>query len=105
MEHGIDLTYSKQHFEKEVRYINELLRHMKLEHVVAKKLVKKRTNYEKCLSVLAGNNEEDYDPDTPLMSLRSHLYHLEKQVKVVPESQIIIDQINYVTKLLRDGKS
>lgn len=105
MEHGIDLTYSKQHFQKEIKYINELLRHMKLEHVVAKKLVKKRTNYEKCLGMLNGHKEEDYNPDMPIISLRSHLYHLEKQVEVVPSSQKIIDQINYVTKFLRDGKS
>jgi hypothetical protein len=105
MEHGINLDYSKQNFEREIRYINELLRHMKLEHKVARKLVAKRTNYEKCLSILNGSKETDYDPEIPLINLRSDLYYLNKQVEVVPNSQKIIDQIEYVTKLLNDGKS
>lgn len=105
MEHGINLTYSIEHFEKEIRYINELLRYMKLNHVVGKKLVAKRTNYEKCISILFGNEETDYDPEIPLTSLRGRLDQLEKQVKFTPGSQKIIDQINYVTKLLTDGKS
>jgi hypothetical protein len=105
MEHGIDLEYSIKHFEKEIKYINELLRYMKLEHAVGRKLVNKRTNYEKCLNVLLGHKEIDYDPEVPLTSLRAKLYQLNQQLEVIPEAQVIIDQIEYVTKLLKDGKS
>jgi hypothetical protein len=105
MEHGIDLTYSKKHFEKEIRYINELLKHLKLEHIIGRKLVNKRNNYEKSISILNGNKESDYDPEVPLTSLRANLYQLNQQVEVIPEAQVIIEQINYVTKLLKDGKS
>ena len=105
MEHGIDLEYSINHFEKEIRYVNELLQHMKLEHAVGRKLVNKRSNYEKSISILKGNKESDYDSELPLTSLRANLYQLNQQVEVIPEAQIIIDQINYVTKLLKDGKS
>lgn len=105
MEHGIDLGYSIKHFEKEIKYVNELLQHMKLEHTVGRKLVKKRTNYEKSISILKGNEESDYNPEVPLTSLRAKLYQLNQQVEVIPEAQVIIDQINYVTKLLNNGKS
>lgn len=104
MEHGIDLKYSIQHFEKEIKYINELLQYMKLEHAVGRKLVKKRTNYEKCLNVLLGHNETDYDPEAPLTSLRAKLYQLNQHVEVISEAQNIINQIEYVTKLLQNGK-
>lgn len=105
MEHGVDLKYSIAHFEKEIKYINELLQYMKMEHLVAKKLVVKRTNYEKCLSILNNYNQLDYDPEVAIISLRGRLPQLKEQAKIVPDSQKIIDEIEYVTKLLRNGKS
>ena len=105
MEHRIDLEYSIKHFEKEIKYVNELLKYMKLEHPISRKLLKKRNNYEKSISILNGNKELDYDPEMPLTSLRAKLYQLNQQVEVIPETQVIIDQINYVTKILNDGKS
>jgi len=105
MEHGIDLTYSKQHFEKEIKYINELLCHIKLEHLAAKKLVAKRANYEKCLSILNSYENLDYDPEVAIISLRGRLPQLKEQAEFIPESKKIIEEIEYVTKLLKDGKS
>ena len=41
MEHGGNLEFTKFIFKEQITYINDLLRHLKKEHHVAKKLVAK----------------------------------------------------------------
>jgi hypothetical protein len=106
MEHGIDLKFSRFVFNKEIEYINQLLFHIKKEHQVAKNLVAKRTNYEKCISILNGEKVIEYDPEIPLLALRSKLNTYKKLQGEIPEtSKKIIDEIEYVTNLLNNGKS
>jgi hypothetical protein len=105
MEHRIDLEYSKKELRKQIEFRDSLLFHIKPDHIIAKNLHKEKLNYEKCLAVLEGKEVEDYDPEIPITQLRSHLEYLNRQLSVVPGSQRIIDEIEYVTNLLDNGKS
>jgi 23S rRNA C2498 (ribose-2'-O)-methylase RlmM len=106
MEHGGNLEFTKFIFKEQITYINDLLRHLKKEHHVAKKLVAKRENYQKCLSILNGEVITDYDPEIPLTKIRSKLDMYKNMEAHMPLTcNKIIEEIEYVTNLLRNGKS
>ena len=77
---------------------------VKDEHYIQNRIRRKLNSIEGALKVLRNEKTTNFDPEYALTHLRANLNWLNRQLEVVPDSQNIIDEIEYVSKLLEDGK-
>jgi hypothetical protein len=104
MEHTNNLNFTFSVFIKEQKRLIELKLLVKDEHYIQNRIRRKLNSIEGALQVLQNKETTNFDPEYALTHLKANLNWLNRQVEVVPDSQNIIDEIEYVSKLLEDGK-
>lgn len=104
MEHTNNLNFTFSEFIKEQKRLIELKLMVREEHYVQKTIRRKLESIEGALNILQNGEPTNFNPEYALTFLRANLNWLNRQVGMVPESQNIIDEIEYVSKLLEDGK-
>lgn len=106
MEHRSDLEFSMAILRNEITRMQALDRLIKDGHIVKKQLRKKITATEIALYKLQGAQvPEGVNFEHPITIIRANLNWLRKQAPVLKSSQDVIDEIEYVTKLLKDERT
>lgn len=106
MEHRINLDFSMAVLRNELTRMQALERLIKDGHTVKKQLRRKILATEIALFKLQGTEvPEQIDFDYPISVIRANLNWLEKQASSLKSSQDMVEEIEYVTKLLKDGRS
>jgi hypothetical protein len=105
MEHRSDLKFSKDLLSRELDRLKSFMRILKEDYKVYKVTLANINSVEGALKIL-DNIPAEFDPTHSIRHLRTTLTWLRDTVKVLPHQQSIIDEIEYVTKLLKsNGKN
>jgi hypothetical protein len=106
MEHGHSLDFSIAIFNNEYLRLAALHRLIKDGHIIKQQLADKMINLQEAINCLHfKETPTDHNFDYPTRLLRSHLHWIRKQAEVLKQNQELIEEIEYVTKLLRDGRN
>lgn len=106
MEHGNDLTFTLAVFIKEIDRLKQLQKLIQDDHRIHATISKKLHSLTNSVKKIKGEDyDKDFNPEYSLTHIQANLNWLDRQLSVVPESQEIINEIEYVSKFLKDGKN
>jgi hypothetical protein len=106
MEHRNNLDFSISVLNNEWQRMFALHQLMKDGNTIKKQLNKKMLFTQEAINRLQGRTElKDANFDHPLRVLRSNLHWLRQQAVLLKSSNEIIDEIEYVTKLLSNERA
>lgn len=104
MEHPSDLKFSINILNRDLDRLYSFMRILKESYGVYHKTQKEIDSLEKALDIIFNPNKiiKDFDCTYAVRCLRANLNWLKDQVKVLPSQKGIIDEIEYITKLLKN---
>ena len=104
MEHPSDLKFSIGILNRDLDRLNSFMRILKETYSVYGKTLKEIESLEGTLDVIFNPHKEikKFDPIYAVRCLRANLNWLKQQVKEVPHQQRFVDEIEYLTKLLKN---
>jgi len=108
MEHPSDLKFSIGILNRDLDRLNSFMRILKESYSVYPKTVREIKSLEGALEVIFNPHKKvkDFEPTYAVRCLRANLNWLKDQVKEVPHQQKFVDEIEYLTKLLKsNGKN
>jgi hypothetical protein len=105
MEHPSDLKFSIGILNRDLDRLNSFIRILKETYSVYGKTLKEIESLEGALEVIFNPHKEikKFDPTYAIRCLRANLNWLKQQVEVVPHQQKFVDEIEYLTKLLKNN--
>lgn len=106
MEHRHSLDFSISVLSNEYLRLAQLHRLIQDGHVIKKKVADKMFDVQAAIDCIHDNKANlGINFDHPIRVLRANLNWLRKQAPILKSSQAVIDEIEYVTKLLRNEQN
>jgi len=106
MEYGGSLEFSKAILNNELTRMYALTNLIKDSHVIKKGLKRKIKSVETALLTIQGGEfSVERNFDYAITILRANLNWLQKQAPYLESTQEVIDEIEYVTKLLKNERT
>lgn len=108
MEHETHLKFSICIFEKHLKFQNKILDYWGADSINKapgkyQKLINEKKQIEEALALIKSNqiNKNNQNLNHAISYLRKELIWLNRQLEAVPSTQEVIDEIEYVTNLLK----